>query len=135
MDQYSFLWGDSRAKSTLAQESNRRYHHNTGGGGATQHVLEALDEQEVTEVADLEGGLQAVLRQAPGLSAHRGITHQDVKGPYHQALPLLPLPSVLPAVPEERRQLTLHPEQRSAFCSPAATAAATAAPPSAFSLI
>lgn len=62
----------------------RRYHHNTGGGGATQHILEALDKQEVTEMADLEGGLQAVLRQAPGLSAHCCITHQNVKGPVRE---------------------------------------------------
>lgn len=59
----------------------RRYHHHAGGGRAPQHVLQALDEQEVAEVADLEGGLQAVLRQDPGLSAHCRITHQDVKGP------------------------------------------------------
>lgn len=32
-------------------------------------------------MADLEGGLQAVLRQAPGLSAHCCITHQNVQGP------------------------------------------------------
>lgn len=31
-------------------------------------------------MADLEGGLQAVLRQAPGLRAHRSVTHQNVQG-------------------------------------------------------
>ena len=55
--------------------------NNAGGRRAAQHVLQALDEKEVTQVADLEGGLQAVLRQAPGLSAHSCITHQDVQGP------------------------------------------------------
>lgn len=32
-------------------------------------------------MADLEGGLQVVLSQAVGLSAHCCITHQDVQGP------------------------------------------------------
>lgn len=35
----------------------------------------------MTQVADLKGGLQAVLRQAPGLSANCCIANQDVQGP------------------------------------------------------
>lgn len=59
----------------------RGHHHNAGRGRATQHILQTLNKQEVTQVADLEGGLQAILRQAPGLSAHCCITYQDVQGP------------------------------------------------------
>ncbi|KAI9529947.1 hypothetical protein NQZ68_008186 [Dissostichus eleginoides] len=45
---------------------------------------------------------------------------------------MLPLPFVLPIIPEERSQLTLPPEQRSALRSPsAATTTAAAAPLSA----
>lgn len=32
-------------------------------------------------MADLEGGLQVVFRQAVGLSAHRRIAHQNMQGP------------------------------------------------------
>lgn len=35
----------------------------------------------MTHVADLKGGLQAVLRQAPGLSANCCIANQNVQGP------------------------------------------------------
>ena len=40
---------------------------------------------------------------------------------------MLPLPFVLPIIPEERSQLTLPPEQRSALRSPSAAATTTTA--------
>lgn len=63
----------------------RRNHHDAGRSWATQHVLQALDEQEVTQMADLEGWLQAVLREAPRLSAHRCVAHQNVQRPVVEA--------------------------------------------------
>lgn len=56
------------------------HHHHTGRSRPPEHVLQALDEQEVAQVADLEGGLQAILRQAPGLSANGCVADQDVQG-------------------------------------------------------
>lgn len=44
----------------------RRHHNDTGRGRATQNVLQELDKVEVSQVIDLEGRLQAILREGPG---------------------------------------------------------------------
>lgn len=59
----------------------RGNHDNPGRGWAAQDVLEELDEVEVAQVVHLEGGLQAIFREAPGESEHSCIAHKHVKWP------------------------------------------------------
>ena len=56
-------------------------HDDPGRGWAAQDILEELDKVEVAQVVHLEGGLQAIFREAPGESEHGCIAHKHVKWP------------------------------------------------------
>lgn len=57
------------------------HHHNPGGRRPAKNIFQQLDEIEMPQVVHLEGGLQLVLRQAPGGPEHGGVADQDVERP------------------------------------------------------
>lgn len=57
------------------------HHHNPGGRRPAKNIFQQLDEIEMPQVVHLEGGLQLVLRQAPGSPEHGGVADQDVERP------------------------------------------------------
>lgn len=60
-------WKEKKTPSNSNSPMGLRGDHNhTGGGRMAQNILEELDKVEVSQVIDLEGGLQAILCEAPG---------------------------------------------------------------------
>lgn len=59
----------------------RRDQDDTGRGRAAQNVLQELDQVEVAQMVHLEGGLQAIFREAPGKTKHRSVAHKHMKRP------------------------------------------------------
>lgn len=61
-------------------------HDHAGRGRAAESVLQELHQVEVPQVVHLEGGLQAVLREAPGQGEGRGVAHEHVERPEKQSI-------------------------------------------------